>query len=417
MKVAFIVRDFPVVTQTYIIQEILGFYNDGVKGKIFTFNKHKLPQDEKHPYLKTLYRIEEINQSYGLFDSVWRALQIHIKLFVLRPTEYIKLIKWVLSGKVTNRLWILKKCGLMAHKLIKGKFTHIHAHLAYDPTEYSMIISRLSGIPYGFVFHIADIFREPAEGLKEKVEFASYVIFRTKYSMTSAIDRYPEIIKYESKFIVLAIPGVNTSFFSPVKRRIHKKKTIYLSVGRLEETKGYSYLIHACSLLAKKGIDFECRIIGNGSQKDVLKKKISIENLSSYVKLVGPTVHDKELIREFHKADFFILPSVVAKNRDRDVLPNVVLEAMSSGLIVVTSSLGGITELIESEKNGFLVKPRNVSDLERTLIRLTKLSEKDKKTIGKLARKKVLDKYNYKKTHKKLVEIIKSSTSDGESII
>ena len=417
MKVAFFLRDFPVITQTYIIQEILGFYNDGIKGKIFTFNKYKLSPNEKHSYLKTLYKIEEIDQKSSLFDDPWRALQIHIKLFALRPKEYLKLIKWVLSERPTNRLWILKNCGLIAHKLIIGKFTHIHAHLAYDPTEYSMIISRLSGIPYGFVFHIADIFRERAEDIKEKVEFASYIIFRTNYSMTRAIERYPEIVKYKSKFIVLAIPGVNTRFFSPAKRHIHKKKTVFLSVGRLEETKGYSYLIGACSLLAKKGIDFECRIIGNGSQKDALRNKISIENLSPYVKLVGAIVHGNKLIRELRNADIFILPSVVAKNGDRDVLPNAVLEAMSSGLIVVTTSLGGISELIESEKNGFLVRPRSVVDLERILIRLIKLSEKDKNTIGKLARKKVLDKYDDKKTYKKLVEIIKTSTLDGVSII
>lgn len=417
MKVAFFLRDFPVITQTYIIQEILGFYNDDIAGKIFTFNKYNLSPDETHPYLKTLYKIEEIDQKSGLFDSVWRDLQIHIKLLALRPVEYLKLVKWVLSKRSTNKLWILKNCGLIAHKLIKGKFTHIHAHLAYDPTEYSMIISRLSGIPYGFVFHIADIFRERAEDIKEKVEFASYVIFRTKYSMTRAIERYPEIVKYKSKFIVLAIPGVNTRFFSPVKRHIHKKKTVFLSVGRLEETKGYSYLIDACSKLAKKGIDFECRIIGTGSLKGVLRNKISIENLSPYVKLVGAIVHGKKLIRELRNADIFILPSVVAKNGDRDVLPNALLEAMSSGLMVVTTSLGGISELIESEKNGFLVKPRSVADLERILVRLIKLSEKDKKAIGKLARQKVLDKYDYQKTHKKLVKIIKTSTLDGVSII
>src|SRR5204863_4136396 len=104
----------------------------------------------------------------------------------------------------------------------------------------------------------------------------------------------------------------------------------------------------------KCGVPFTCEIIGSGPLRDELQDSIARLGLQENVRLRGQ-MPQAELGKHYRRAMVFALPCVVAKNGDRDILPNVLKEAMAVGVPVVTTRLGGIEELLTHEESGLLV--------------------------------------------------------------
>jgi glycosyltransferase involved in cell wall biosynthesis len=147
----------------------------------------------------------------------------------------------------------------------------------------------------------------------------------------------------------------------------HEK--LILSVGRLVEKKGFPYLIEACHLLRSSDSAFECEIVGYGSMRKSLVELASSLQLNGQVRFVGP-LPQEELIAHYHNASIFCLATLVASNDDRDVLPNVLKEAMAVGVPVVTTNVPGMEELVEHERTGLVVAPKDPVELARALERL-----------------------------------------------
>src|SRR5437660_8357421 len=142
-----------------------------------------------------------------------------------------------------------------------------------------------------------------------------------------------------------------------------------ISVGRLVEKKGLHDLLVACRTLKDWGVRFTCEIIGSGPLKESLADSIIKLNLSHTVKLRGQ-MPQHEVRDHYLKAMVFALPCVVAANGDRDILPNVLKEAMAVGVPVVTTKLEGIEELVTHEETGLLTGPGDIEGLAKSLRRL-----------------------------------------------
>lgn len=130
-------------------------------------------------------------------------------------------------------------------------------------------------------------------------------------------------------------------------------KKVVLFVGRLVEIKGVQYLIEAM-----KNIDAILVIVGDGPLKKELEQRAEKINQQEYfdkIKFIGTKTHD-ELKTIYASADVFALPSVTAKDGGQEGLGLVMLEAMASGLPVVASNSGGISQVIHSRINGILVE-------------------------------------------------------------
>src|SRR5260221_10875157 len=135
------------------------------------------------------------------------------------------------------------------------------------------------------------------------------------------------------------------------------------------EKKGFPDLLDACRILRQRGVRFRCEIVGGGLLKGRLQDMLRACGLEAQVKLVG-SLPQQELLGYYRSAAVFALPFPVAADGDRDVLPNVLKEAMAIGIPVVTTRLPGIEELIEDEFSGLLLPPGNPAALATTLERL-----------------------------------------------
>lgn len=153
------------------------------------------------------------------------------------------------------------------------------------------------------------------------------------------------------------------------------EKKVVLFVGRLAEKKGVSYLIEAM-----KYVDAILVVIGDGPLKGQLRRQADEVNNSvgtTKIKFWGSKTHD-ELKKIYASADVFVMPSVTAKNGDREGLGLVILEAMASGIPVVASNSGGISDLVQNGANGFLCREKDSADLGEKINKL--LLDDDLKT-------------------------------------
>jgi glycosyltransferase involved in cell wall biosynthesis len=166
-------------------------------------------------------------------------------------------------------------------------------------------------------------------------------------------------------------PGVKREVLVPGRPigSIPSSPPLILAVARLVEKKGLSYLLHACRLLVDQGHDFTCRIVGDGLLRQTLEDEIEKLELTNRVRLWGAATH-QEVIVMYQEAAITALPCIITKNGDRDGLPSVLVEALCMGVPVVSTSVSGIPELIESEANGLLVPPQDSAALAFALTRL-----------------------------------------------
>jgi glycosyltransferase involved in cell wall biosynthesis len=150
------------------------------------------------------------------------------------------------------------------------------------------------------------------------------------------------------------------------------------------EKKGHRYLIEACHLLQRQGVDFTCEIIGSGPLRAELETLITSYHLTDRVRLVGGLPRD-EIVAHLAEAHIFVLACVIAQNGDRDGMPVAIAEAMAMGLPVISSDLGGIGELVRPEA-GRLVPPRDAAALAAAIAALWSAGPAVRAEMGKRGR-------------------------------
>jgi colanic acid/amylovoran biosynthesis glycosyltransferase len=142
-----------------------------------------------------------------------------------------------------------------------------------------------------------------------------------------------------------------------------------VSVGRLVEKKGVEYALRALRILLDRGLDVEYRILGDGPLRDRLTARIGELGLERRVTLQGRS-HQEGVRAGLDQSDVLVAASVTAADGDEEGIPNVLKEAMASGMPVVATRHAGIPELVEDRVSGLLVPERDERALADALHRL-----------------------------------------------
>jgi colanic acid/amylovoran biosynthesis glycosyltransferase len=199
--------------------------------------------------------------------------------------------------------------------------------------------------------------------------------------------------------------GVSPALF-PMVTALRDSARI-LAIGRLDHIKGFCHLIDACAILRDKGVAFACDIVGSGPLETSLSAQIRAHGLDEHVYLLG--ARKQEEIRQFlHRAAIFALPSVVTPAGDRDGIPVALMEAMASGLPVVSTRVSGIPELVQDGVTGLLAAPADAASLAACIERL--LADRPlAAALAARARHHVEQEFDVQKESKKLFAAISSS--------
>ena len=177
-----------------------------------------------------------------------------------------------------------------------------------------------------------------------------------------------------------------------------------ISVGRLIEKKGFRTLIAACARLRRAGRAFHCEIIGEGPLLGDLSAKIAASQLDNHVALVGP-LSQSEIAGRFAGATVFVLPCTTEPGGGMDNLPTVIMEAMASGLPVISTATAGIPEMVEAGETGLLVPPDDPSALAEAITTLIS-QPKEARRLGARGRERAAEKFSIETNVKALVEIL-----------
>jgi phosphatidylinositol alpha 1,6-mannosyltransferase len=166
-----------------------------------------------------------------------------------------------------------------------------------------------------------------------------------------------ELQNHGFKRLTLWQRGIDTSEFSPMyaNRELHRRwspdgSPVALFVGRLVKEKDIETLIRAYTILKDKGIDFKLVFVGDGPLKEELAANLPEAVLAGFLE-------GEALSRAYATADIFVFPSTT------ESFGNVVLEAQASGLPCVVAAEGGVMDLVEDNKTGYLTRPKDALDL------------------------------------------------------
>ncbi len=374
--VCYLTKRFPRLSETFILDEILGVEAAGVPLRLFSIaNPAELTVQTRVSGVKSPvgYLRSGTGRKAALKDNT-RFLVAHARLFRRHPVRWIRVVGKVMpSRRHLSTMRHLLEAGLMATEMDRVGATHIHAAFAHGPASIAHFVSLLTGRTFSFAAHAKDIYLSSPDILAIKASAAEFVLacsHSAANEMRRIVDAYPpQEAQRRNPNIVYAPHGVDTTRFQPSRAEIGVTSPGHfriLAVGRLVPKKGYSTLIDALGVLRDLGEDFECRIVGGGDLRDDLESRAAALELCSFVTFTGRLTQD-EIIAEYHHADVLVQASVITSDGDRDGIPNVVLEAMACGLPVVATSVAGIPEVIDHARSGILVPAGNSGALAAAL--------------------------------------------------
>jgi colanic acid/amylovoran biosynthesis glycosyltransferase len=355
---AYLFERFPSFGQTFCYREVAELDRQGVAAPIFSIRnpKDEPPQDWD---ARIVERVHYLPEEKELLDAVQRAS----KKERLTPEIIAALDEWARRTDFL-RLYQAVYVGL---RLKEKGISHVHAHFAGMAARTAFWITKFFPITFSFTAHANDIFapRKFEIGLDKLVGTARVVVTETDYSEKFLRERFPE----RADRIHRLYNGLNLAEFG--RATFSSDAPLIVAIGRLIAKKGFADLIRACALLVERGRSFRCEIFGEGPLENQLRAQIEELGLQERVQLPGPKPQH-ELRARLGAASVFVLPSVPEIDGGMDNLPTVIMEAMATGLPVVSTTIGGIPEMVVENETGFLVQPDDAVALAGAIEKATK---------------------------------------------
>jgi glycosyltransferase involved in cell wall biosynthesis len=396
---------YPRISETFIASEVLRVERAGVPLRLFVIKPvEERERSLRHPVVDAICARPEYlpdTSSLTLPLHMWRARHLRPFMPALRrtarerPRGLVRAAAIALGLAMRNRrsLWsgprkvnvkeLLQAVALADRLLDAPEVRHLHAHFAHGTTTVTWLAAEIAGLPFSFTGHARDIYAQelnPGGLLRRKLRAARFAVTCTEANRRHLLAIAPEAAVH------LVYHGLGADFPRPTEDEpavdpLGNGRLRVLGVGRLVEKKGFDVLVEACALLAAREVPFEALIVGQDDKHGgEVRRRIAALDLEERVRLPGP-MGQEELSREYGRASVFCLPCRVLPG-DRDGLPNVLVEAMASGVPVVTTGVSGIPELVSHEANGLIVDPNDPEGLADSLVRL----HEDRELAVRLAR-------------------------------
>ena len=390
-KIGYLLKTFPKVSETFILQEVLDLEALGLDLAIYSLQR---PTDKVTHGLA--------GQARASVTYLSQSLWAHIRLSIASPQRYLSTVRFWLQASERPSLSEFLQAGSLATSLIDATIDHLHVHFANEPTSVAELAHRLTGIPYSMTCHAKDIFLATPSTLQRKMRHAEFVV-----TCTEANRQHLQRLSDNSTTISCLYHGLNLARFDRLRTNhgvMRSTIPTIMSVGRFREKKGFLTLIRACHLLAERGHRFRCCIVGYGPLQAEMESLIRELGLEDIVTLAGKKTLE-EVVGLYQEADIFTLPCQVAQDGDRDGIPNVLMEAMACRLPVVTTEVSGIPELIQHDHNGILIPPQDPEALASVLARLID-SRALRQSLGQAGRETIVQRFSSIQTSHRLKTLL-----------
>jgi glycosyltransferase involved in cell wall biosynthesis len=364
--VAFLLKGYPRLSETFIAQEIRALEQRGLDIRIVSLRHptdravHPVHREIRAPLL---YLPEYLHQEPLRVLRAWRRWRRHAR--------YPRLIETFLADlrrdRTRNRIRRLGQALVLAAEL-PPEVERLHAHFLHTPASVARYAALLLDLPWSCSAHAKDIWTTPAWEKREKLESLDWLVTCTRQGRDHLAALAPQAAK-----VALVHHGLDLGRFPPPAAKDEGRRdgsdaanpVRLLSVGRLVPKKGYDVLLAALGRLPR-GLAWRLIHIGGGPLRAGLQREASRLGVGDRIEWRG--AQPQEIVIEaYGNADLFLLASLIAPDGDRDGLPNVLMEAQSQGLAAISSRLPGVSELIEDQGNGLLVPPGDADALTKAL--------------------------------------------------
>lgn len=410
MRIAFFLNEFPALSQPFILNQITGMIDRGHEVDIYAAQRFQT--DKCHPQI----------EKYALLDKT--------RFFSDIPAGYLRRL-WVVIGLVLSRgAWWRPVLVLKAMVEFDGGRTGLNMRLLYR------VLALVDRQAYDII-HCQFGTQGPC-ALKLKQLGAtngSIVTSFRGYDVTRVLAEnpvfYDELFRKGSLFLPVSRnladrlrsagcpadrievlhSGIDCTRFTFSERHKSKKEvTRLLGIGRLVRKKGWVYAVEAVANARRAGCDIHFTLVGDGELRHEVETAIDKYQLRDWVTLSGWCDHDEvtQFLRESH---ILIAPSITTEDGDQEGIPNVLKEAMATGLPVLSTWHSGIPELVEDEVTGYLVPEADVERLSERLIQLCDHPEQWAE-MSRDARMKIEAEFDTEKINSRLEQLYLGVSAD-----
>lgn len=356
--VGYVVTRYPAVSHTFVLREVLALRRAGTS--VVTYSVHRARAsdclaEEDRREAATTRSLRPVPPA----TLAWSIAQ----LAATHPVAFAGALRSGVSrgrgprGKLWQFFYFLEAI-LLRRRCMDDGVRHLHSHFANNAADVARTTvdlgNRIEGRrawSWSFTMHGPTEFEQPRRfGLAGKISDAGFVACISDFCMEQVRSTAPDALTP----LLLVRCGLDLHHFSFVDRAGRSGPARVLCVGRLVHEKGQDVLLESVSRLVARGLELEVLLVGDGPTRSSLAEQVRRLGLREVVAFTGAVGQDS--MRDLYAwADVFALLSRA------EGLPVVLMEAMATGLPVVTTRIAGIPELVEDGVAGSVV-PRDDVD-------------------------------------------------------
>jgi colanic acid/amylovoran biosynthesis glycosyltransferase len=400
MRIAFIVNNFPTLSETFILNQITGMMDLGHNVEIFAkLNPGELKYHgdiDKYQILQKVNYFEKIPQ--GRVKTIIKTFNLLVKYIQKDPILLFKsfiIFKKHRYGDLIGRYYF-------SLPFLGKQFDIVQCHFCPNGNIGAYLKQSGFNIKVVTMFHGYDIRFIGKKGkdiYNPVIKYGDCFLSISSYNYRNIVD-----IGIDAEKILHHPVGIDIKKYfmrSEFVSLNEKKKIIFITVARLVEEKGLPYAIEAISEIIDRypELNIEYRIVGDGPLKKSLNDTVERLQLKNHIKFLGEMVQD-DVIRNLMDSDIFLLSSLA------EALPVVLMEAQAIGLPVVTTGVGSISEIVIDTVSGFIVPARDIEAMKNKIAYLIDHYEIWQE-MGRAGRENVAAKYDINILNKKLDTIYK----------
>lgn len=351
---AIVVKGWPRLSETFIAQELVALEEAGLEFELWSL-RH--PTDIKtHPLhdrlqAKVRYLPEYLHHEPRRVHEAMGAVTA-LPGFDAAAEAYARDLE---RDDTPNRRRRWGQACVLAHEAGEG-LEALYAHFLHTPSSVARYAAILRGLPWSFSAHAKDIWTSPDWELREKLSADSYGAAFGATCTGFGAEHLQSLADTPTR-VDLVYHGLDLARFPEAPSRTPRaagSPLAMMSVGRLVEKKGFDTLIDALALLPAD-MDWSWTHIGGGPLDEPMRARAQAAGVDGRITWRG-ACDQPDVIAAMRAADLFVLPSRIAEDGDRDGLPNVLMEAASQKLPILSTPVSAIPEFITDGEHGLLAQ-------------------------------------------------------------
>lgn len=360
--VAWLTGEYIRVSHTFIQREVAAMRDLGFDLRTFSIRRtgpeHLISAEQRAEAARTFYVLEAASKPFT-------ALGAHAAALIRTPKTWLRTLAaaWKLGPRglhaTAYNLIYFHEAVVLARELRRQGVVHLHNHFVMGSCTVARLAAPLAGVTWSFTVHGPDDLAEPRRWrLDDKVAHADFVVCISSYAR-SQVMLHSDQTEWPKLHVVHC--GVEPGRYD---RHRSSGTDHLLFIGRLAAQKGVPILFTALARVRKARPGLRLKLVGDGPDRAALEAQVDQLGLNDIVTFMGYRSQDDvaELLGE---ASALVLPSFA------EGVPVVLMEAMAAGIPVVTTTVAGISELVEDGVSGRLVAPGEEEALAQAILDVT----------------------------------------------